>query len=50
VLKRLDGVKAALQWNYRDPGPHCDLALANDAAWDSLRTAVSDPYLDQPLD
>ncbi|WP_369195914.1 glycoside hydrolase family 26 protein [Streptomyces djakartensis] len=50
VLKRLDGVKAALQWNHRDPGPHCDLALANDAAWDSLRTAVADPYLNQPLE
>ncbi|MFI6038722.1 glycosyl hydrolase [Streptomyces sp. NPDC051315] len=49
VLKGLTGVKAALQWNYRDPGPHCDLALANDQAWDSLRTAVSDPYLNQPL-
>ncbi|GAA2421802.1 hypothetical protein GCM10010421_04430 [Streptomyces glaucus] len=48
VLKRLEGVKAALQWNYRDPGPHCDLALANDAAWDSLREAVADPYLNQP--
>ncbi|MEU0999364.1 glycoside hydrolase family 26 protein [Streptomyces tibetensis] len=49
VLKGLDGVKAALQWNYRDPGPHCNLAVANDAAWDSLRKAVSDPYLNQPL-
>ncbi|GAA0636825.1 hypothetical protein GCM10009535_11430 [Streptomyces thermocarboxydovorans] len=48
VLKRLDGVKAALQWNYRDPGPHCDLALANDEAWDSLRKAAADPYLNQP--
>ncbi|WP_431986777.1 glycosyl hydrolase [Streptomyces griseoflavus] len=48
VLKDLDGVKAALQWNHRDPGPHCDLALAGDAAWDSLREAVSDPYLNQP--
>ncbi|MFJ4358734.1 glycoside hydrolase family 26 protein [Streptomyces massasporeus] len=48
VLKDLDGVKAALQWNYRDPGPHCNLALANDAAWDSLRKAVADPYLNQP--
>ncbi|MDN0193639.1 glycosyl hydrolase [Streptomyces sp. S.PNR 29] len=48
VLKNLDGVKAALQWNYRDPGPHCDLAVANDEAWASLREAVSDPYLNQP--
>ncbi|MFI8192966.1 glycosyl hydrolase [Streptomyces sp. NPDC085946] len=50
VLKRLEGVKAALQWNFRDPGPHCDLALAGDAAWDSLREAVADPYLNQPLE
>ncbi|MFD7134738.1 glycoside hydrolase family 26 protein [Streptomyces sp. NPDC059894] len=49
VLKGLTGVKAALQWNYRDPGPHCDLALADDQAWNSLRKAVSDPYLNQPL-
>ncbi|MER7897352.1 glycosyl hydrolase [Streptomyces sp. NPDC096046] len=49
VLKDLEGVKAALQWNHRDPGPHCNLALANDAAWDSLRKAVADPYLNQPL-
>ncbi|GAA3496123.1 hypothetical protein GCM10019016_032240 [Streptomyces prasinosporus] len=49
VLKDLEGVRAALQWNHRDPGPHCDLALANDAAWASLREAVSDPYLNQPL-
>jgi hypothetical protein len=49
VLKGLTGVKAALQWNYRDPGPHCDLAVANDQAWSSLRKAVSDPYLNQPL-
>jgi hypothetical protein len=49
VLKGLDGVKAALQWNYRDPGPHCNLAVANDQAWASLRKAVSDPYLNQPL-
>lgn len=49
VLKNLDGVKAALQWNHRDPGPHCNLALANDAAWDSLREVVADPYLNQPL-
>ncbi|GGV77596.1 hypothetical protein GCM10010294_45470 [Streptomyces griseoloalbus] len=48
VLKDLEGVKAALQWNYRDPGPHCNLALANDAAWESLRTVVADPYLNQP--
>jgi hypothetical protein len=49
VLKDLTGVKAALQWNYRDPGPHCDLAVAGDEAWNSLRKAVSDPYLNQPL-
>ncbi|MFC8987034.1 glycosyl hydrolase [Streptomyces sp. NPDC014603] len=49
VLKDLDGVKAALQWNHRDPGPHCNLAVAGDAAWDSLREAVADPYLNQPL-
>lgn len=48
VLKGLDGVKAALQWNYRDPGPHCDLAVANEAAWKSLREVVSDPHLNQP--
>ncbi|MEV5431101.1 glycosyl hydrolase [Streptomyces sp. NPDC052701] len=50
VLKRLEGVKAALQWNHRDPGPHCDLSLADDAAWASLREAVADPYLNQPLE
>jgi len=49
VLKELTGVKAALQWNYRDPGPHCDLAVANSQAWASLSKAVSDPYLNQPL-
>jgi hypothetical protein len=49
VLKDLEGVKAALQWNHRDPGPHCDLAVANDRAWGALRRAVSDPYLNQPL-
>ncbi|WP_416973427.1 glycoside hydrolase family 26 protein [Streptomyces sp. 4F14] len=49
VLKQLTGVKAALQWNYRDPGPHCDLAVADSGAWSSLRKAVSDPYLNQPL-
>ncbi|NBM18307.1 hypothetical protein GUY61_22415 [Streptomyces sp. GC420] len=48
VIKDLDGVKAALQWNYRDPGPHCDLSVANDRAWSALREAVSDPYLNQP--
>jgi hypothetical protein len=47
VLKRLDGVKAALQWNHRDPGPHCDLSVANDAAWASLRKTAADPYLNQ---
>ncbi|MFJ3495924.1 glycosyl hydrolase [Streptomyces sp. NPDC086091] len=49
VLKSLTGVKAALQWNYRDPGPHCDLAVAGDRAWRSLRGSVADPYLNQPL-
>ncbi|NJP49189.1 hypothetical protein HCJ93_03635 [Streptomyces sp. SBST2-5] len=48
VLKRLDGVKAALQWNHRDPGPHCNLALADDEAWNSLRKVAADPYLNQP--
>ncbi|MGW5210905.1 glycoside hydrolase family 26 protein [Streptomyces sp. NPDC004051] len=48
VLKGLEGVKAALQWNHRDPGPHCDLAVANEAAWESLREVVSDPHLNQP--
>ncbi|MGW7280284.1 glycoside hydrolase family 26 protein [Streptomyces sp. NPDC054844] len=50
VLKELEGVKAALQWNYRDPGPHCNLAVANDRAWDSLRKVVADPHLNQPLE
>lgn len=50
VLKDLDGVKAALQWNYRDPGPHCDLAVANDRAWAALRKVASDPHLNQPLE
>ncbi|MCZ9346677.1 glycoside hydrolase family 26 protein [Streptomyces sp. TRM76130] len=49
VLKDLAGVKAALQWNHRDPGPHCDLTVAGDASWRSLREAVADPYLNQPL-
>ncbi|MGC5343815.1 hypothetical protein [Streptomyces sp. DT171] len=48
VLKRLDGVYAALQWNGRDPGPGCDLSLARDASWEALREAVADPYLNQP--
>ncbi|MFD5655978.1 glycosyl hydrolase [Streptomyces hirsutus] len=48
VLKGLEGVKAALQWNYRDPGPHCNLAVADEAAWESLRKAAADPYLNQP--
>ncbi|MFE5855162.1 glycosyl hydrolase [Streptomyces sp. NPDC056500] len=48
VVKELDGVKAALQWNWRDPGPHCDLSLARDASWKSLKKAVSDPYFNQP--
>ncbi|WP_406726076.1 glycosyl hydrolase [Streptomyces sp. GD-15H] len=48
VLKGLEGVKAALQWNHHDPGPHCDLAVADEAAWESLREVVSDPYLNQP--
>jgi hypothetical protein len=49
VLKDLEGVKAALQWNYRDPGPHCNLAVAGDQAWASLRKAAADPHLNQPL-
>ncbi|MCQ4196474.1 glycoside hydrolase family 26 protein [Streptomyces parvulus] len=48
VLKDLEGVKAALQWNYRDPGPHCDLAVADDRAWASLREVAADPHLNQP--
>ncbi|MFE9920086.1 glycoside hydrolase family 26 protein [Streptomyces sp. NPDC005774] len=48
VLKGLEGVKAALQWNYRDPGPHCNLAVADEAAWESLREVAADPYLNQP--
>ncbi|MER5771357.1 glycosyl hydrolase [Streptomyces sp. NPDC001985] len=48
VVKSLDGVRAALQWNWRDEGPGCDLSLARDTSWDSLRTAVSDPYFHQP--
>ncbi|NUL03452.1 hypothetical protein HRW07_09440 [Streptomyces lunaelactis] len=48
VVKKLDGVRAVLQWNYRDPGPGCDLALARDESWKSLRKAVSDPYFHQP--
>ncbi|MFF3325457.1 glycoside hydrolase family 26 protein [Streptomyces sp. NPDC002889] len=49
VVKELDGVRAALQWNHRDPGPGCDLSLARDTSWQSLREAVSDPYFRQPL-
>ncbi|WP_053913291.1 glycosyl hydrolase [Streptomyces sp. SCSIO 75703] len=48
VLRELDGVKAALQWNHRDPGPHCDLSVAGERAWAGLRGAVADPYLHQP--
>lgn len=48
VVKKLDGVRAALQWNYRDPGPGCDLSLARDESWKSLRKAASDPYFNQP--
>ncbi|MFE5208922.1 glycoside hydrolase family 26 protein [Streptomyces sp. NPDC056600] len=48
VLRELDGVKAALQWNSRDPGPHCDLSLADQDAWDAMRRLASDPYLHQP--
>ncbi|GHF27229.1 glycoside hydrolase family 26 protein [Streptomyces fumanus] len=50
VLKQLEGVKAALQWNHRDPGPHCDLSVAGDAAWAGLRATAADPYLNQPLE
>ncbi|MEV6397598.1 glycosyl hydrolase [Streptomyces sp. NPDC051907] len=48
VVKDLDGVRAALQWNYRDPGPGCDLSLARDASWKSLRKVAADPYFNQP--
>ncbi|MCX4823581.1 glycoside hydrolase family 26 protein [Streptomyces sp. NBC_01142] len=48
VVKELDGVRAALQWNYRDPGPGCDLALARDESWKSLRKVAADPYFNQP--
>src|SRR5690606_38222678 len=48
VLKNRDGVKAALQWNDRDPGPHCHLALAGDAAGESLREGVAVAYLNEP--
>ncbi|MEU5158894.1 glycosyl hydrolase [Streptomyces sp. NPDC020875] len=47
VVKELDGVRAALQWNWRDPGPHCDLSLARDSSWQSLADAVADPYFRQ---
>jgi hypothetical protein len=47
VLKELDGVRAALQWNHRDPGPGCDLSLARESSWQGLRRAVSDPYFGQ---
>ncbi|WP_240138393.1 glycosyl hydrolase [Streptomyces sp. MUM 178J] len=47
VVKRLEGVKAALQWNYRDPGPNCDLSLARDSSWEALRKAVADPFFHQ---
>ncbi len=50
VLKGLEGVKAALQWNYRDPGPHCDLSVQGEEAWRSLREVAADPYLNQPHD
>ncbi|MER7052019.1 MULTISPECIES: glycosyl hydrolase [unclassified Streptomyces] len=49
VLKDLEGVKAALQWNYRDPGPHCNLAVAGERAWANLREVAADPHLNQPL-
>ncbi|MEV7792853.1 glycosyl hydrolase [Streptomyces sp. NPDC087512] len=48
VLEDLEGVKAALQWNYRDPGPYCDLSVAGDEAWAALRGAAGAPYLNQP--
>ncbi|WP_406268794.1 glycosyl hydrolase [Streptomyces sp. NBC_00191] len=47
VVGKLDGVRAALQWNYRDPGPGCDLSLARDESWKSLRKAAADPYFNQ---
>ncbi|MFF8958999.1 glycoside hydrolase family 26 protein [Streptomyces sp. NPDC014894] len=48
VVKSLEGVGAALQWNWRDPGPGCDLSLARDSSWKSLGDAVADPYFNQP--
>ncbi|MET8574107.1 glycosyl hydrolase [Streptomyces sp. NPDC005012] len=48
VLEKLDGVKAALQWNSRDPGPHCDLSLANEESWEAMRRLAADPRLNQP--
>ncbi|MGW4204980.1 glycoside hydrolase family 26 protein [Streptomyces sp. NPDC004726] len=47
VVKKLDGVHAALQWNWRDPGPNCDLSLARDESWKSLKKVASDPYFNQ---
>ncbi|MEV4681443.1 glycosyl hydrolase [Streptomyces kurssanovii] len=47
VVKELDGVRAALQWNHRDPGPGCDLSLARESSWQGLRHALSDPYFGQ---
>ncbi|MEU0084981.1 glycosyl hydrolase [Streptomyces sp. NPDC006274] len=47
VVKELAGVRAALQWNHRDPGPGCDLSLAGESSWQSLRKAAADPYFRQ---
>ncbi|MFH8615295.1 glycoside hydrolase family 26 protein [Streptomyces sp. NPDC017979] len=47
VVKKMDGVHAALQWNWRDPGPHCDLSLARESSWRALRKAVADPFFHQ---
>ncbi|MGW6455894.1 glycosyl hydrolase [Streptomyces sp. NPDC055078] len=49
VVKGLEGVKGALQWNWRDPGPHCDLSLARDESWKALKQAGADPYFNQNL-
>ncbi|GGZ63314.1 hypothetical protein GCM10010387_65920 [Streptomyces inusitatus] len=48
VVKSLEGVGAALQWNWRDPGPGCDLSLARDSSWRALGTAAADPHFRQP--
>ncbi|WP_419996213.1 glycosyl hydrolase [Streptomyces boninensis] len=49
VMKRMPQVKAALQWNSRDPGPHCDLSLQNGEAVAALKKAGQDTYFRQPV-